>query len=142
MRWWKRRAGAEEGAGGRNGQGVPVTVTDTGDAHAADGSTAVTGFRSTAVEPAAGGQVSDTGDANAAAGSIANTGHFHIDGQFSGTAHTVVQAAVINRLTIAGTAAVPLPMPHRLPPRVAGFRNREAALSSLNVKLERRRVDE
>lgn len=142
MRWWKRRGGAEESTGRRNGQGGPVAVADTGDAHATDGATAVTGFRSTTVEPYDGGPVSETGDAYASAGGIANTGHLHIDSHFSGTAHTVVQAGVIDRLTIAQKAAVPLPMPHQLPPRVAGFRNREAALSSLNVKMELSRVDD
>lgn len=141
MRWWKRRGGAEKSTGRRNGQRRPMSVADTGDAHATDGATAVTGFRSTTVKPSDSGPVSETGDAYATAGSIANTGHLHLDSHFSGTAHTVVQAGVIDRLTIAQKAAVPLPMPHQLPPRVAGFRNRHAALSSLNVKRGRVRQD-
>lgn len=117
-----------------------MVVTDTGDARAAGGSTAVTGVHSTAPALAALGEVSDTGHANASAGGIANTGHMHVGAGFSGTAHAVVQAGVINRLTIAETASVPLPPPHQLPPRVAGFRDREDALSTLNANLERWRL--
>lgn len=140
MRWWKRYPSADDGASRRNGPDIPVVVTDTGDAHATDSSTAVTGFRSSTPEPAALGPVSDTGHAYATAGSIANTGHLQIDADFSGTAHTVVQAGVINRLTIGETAGACLPMPHQLPPRVVGFRDRVEALSTLNAELERRRL--
>ncbi|MFE2140641.1 tetratricopeptide repeat protein [Streptomyces sp. NPDC059456] len=152
MRWWKRNPDADADAdaeteaeaeirtGRRNGPDVPVVVADTGDAHAADGSTAVSGVHSSADAPLVHGQVSDTGDAYATAGSIANTGHLHINAHFSNAAHTVVQAEVINRLTIGETAAPPLPVPHQLPSRVAGFRDRVEALSSLNAKLEGRRL--
>ncbi|MFD6274670.1 tetratricopeptide repeat protein [Streptomyces sp. NPDC060209] len=140
MRWWKRHHGADDEASCRKGPGIPVVVTDTGDANATDGSTAVTGLRSSAPEPATLGPVSDTGNAYATAGGIANTGHLQIDAAFSGSAHTVVQAGVINRLTIGEAAAAPLPMPHQLPPRVVGFRDRADAVSALKANWERRRL--
>ncbi|MEE1832669.1 tetratricopeptide repeat protein [Streptomyces sp. SP17KL33] len=139
MRWWKRRSGTDVDAG-QNKPETPVAVTNTGDAHAVDGSAAVTGLRSPASEPAAPGRVSDTGHAQATAGSIANSGHLQIDAAFSGNAQTVVQTGAINHLTIGETATSSLPIPHQLPPRVAGFRDRADALSTLNAKLERHRL--
>ncbi|MER5554284.1 tetratricopeptide repeat protein [Streptomyces sp. NPDC002793] len=117
-----------------------MTVTHTGDALAVDGSTAVSGVRSPGADAAEFGPVSDTGHACATTGSIANTGHLQIDTTFSGAAHTVVQTGVINGLTIGDVAPAPLPMPHQLPPRVVGFRDREATQNTLNANLERRRL--
>lgn len=140
MRWWKRHHGADDEAGRRKEPGVPVVVTDTGDANASDGSTAVTGLSVRGPEAADLGPVSDTGHAYATAGGIANTGHLQIGTDPSGSAQTVVQAGVINRLMIGGTAAAALPVPHQLPPRVVGFRNRTGAVSALTANLERRRL--
>ncbi|MFE7570666.1 tetratricopeptide repeat protein [Streptomyces sp. NPDC057539] len=83
MRSWKRRStpdpdearpGAEAGVPTR-----PVEVTDTGNTHAQDGGTALTGYRGPVPEPAgpsSGGlvQVSGTGDAIASGGSTAISG--------------------------------------------------------------------
>lgn len=87
--------------------------------------------------PAMPGPVSRTGNADATAGSIANTGHLHIDTAFSGTAHNVVQADIVNHFTIAAAPAAPPPIPHQLPPRIADFHGRADALSRLNAEVER-----
>ncbi|SOE33810.1 Tetratricopeptide repeat-containing protein [Streptomyces sp. OK228] len=58
-----------------------VAVTDTGNAKAASGATAVTGYRGpvpgTGGAPAGSVRVSGTGDANVSEGGLANTGYIH-----------------------------------------------------------------
>ncbi|MFE4831463.1 FxSxx-COOH system tetratricopeptide repeat protein [Streptomyces sp. NPDC056672] len=72
--------------------GTHVAVTSTGDATAASGATAVTGYRGPKPmmegTPTARIWVSDTGDARAAEGGFANSGHIH---QVSANQLTVVQ---------------------------------------------------
>ncbi|MEU0632267.1 tetratricopeptide repeat protein [Streptomyces sp. NPDC005989] len=89
MRFWKRRSTpgpdvtSPDEAGPEAGGGVPtraVEVTDTGDAQAHGGGTALTGYRGPAPEPAGPPpqgpvQVSRTGDATASAGGTAISGH-------------------------------------------------------------------
>lgn len=123
MRLWRRRRSAVEGKGPSKGPDIHVAVTETGDAVAEDGSTAVTGSLASAAAVASLGPVSNTGQAQALAGSVANSG-----------------TLVVGQLTVSAAAVAALPVPHQLPPRVGGFQDRAAALSTLNARLCRRRV--
>ncbi|MGW2027389.1 hypothetical protein [Streptomyces decoyicus] len=86
MKWRKRRrlasgpdrdSSGSESAGAGTAQGPMVTATDTGDATARDGGTAVSGSRGPAPETSGSVHVSGTGPATANGG-IANSGYLQI----------------------------------------------------------------
>ncbi|MFC6137691.1 tetratricopeptide repeat protein, partial [Streptomyces spororaveus] len=99
-----------------------VAVTDTGNAAAASGATAVSGYRGpvpgTDGTPAAPVRISGTGDAAASEGGLANTGYIH---QVSVEKLTVVQPSA---------AREPAPWPHQvgvIPSRARSFQDRAEA---------------
>ncbi|WP_406396475.1 tetratricopeptide repeat protein [Streptomyces sp. NBC_00887] len=119
MRRRKRRSMPNPDEAGPEAEGgvptQPVVVTDTGDAHAYDGGTALTGYRGPVPEPhgpSAGRpvQVSRTGDANASGGGTAISGY-------------------VSELTVVHQAAPrePASWPHQvgvIPSRAQSFQHR------------------
>ncbi|MFF3088832.1 tetratricopeptide repeat protein, partial [Streptomyces nojiriensis] len=101
---------------------VDVAVTDTGNAAAVSGATAVSGFRGpvpgSSSAPAAPVRISGTGDAAASEGGVANTGYIH---QVSVGKLTVVQPSAPRE---------PAPWPHQvgvIPSRARSFQDRAEA---------------
>ena len=118
MRFRKRRSTPDPDEAGPESEGGvpthPVVVTDTGDAHAHDGATALTGYRGPVPEHAGPStsrlvQVSGTGDAIASGGGTAISGYVH---------ELIVQQAAPRERA---------PWPHQvgvLPPRALSFQHR------------------
>ncbi|GGW82730.1 hypothetical protein GCM10010350_79400 [Streptomyces galilaeus] len=118
MRFRKRRSTPDPDEAGPEAEGGvpthPVVVTDTGDAHAHDGATALTGYRGPVPEHAGPltsrlVQVSGTGDAIASGGGTAISGYVH---------ELIVQQAAPRERA---------PWPHQvgvLPPRAMSFQHR------------------
>ncbi|MFC4467759.1 tetratricopeptide repeat protein [Streptomyces xiangluensis] len=105
-----------------NATDARVTVTDTGNATAASGATAVTGYRGPASGTGGGAgspvRVSGTGAATASQGGLANTGYIH---QVSAEQLTMMQHRARRE---------PAPWPHQvgvIPPRARCFQDRAEA---------------
>lgn len=121
MRFRKRRSTPDPDEAGPEAEGGvpthPVVVTDTGDAHAYDGATALTGYRGPVPEHAGPSssrlvQVSGTGDAIASGGGTAISGYVH---------ELIVQQAAPRERA---------PWPHQvgvIPPRALSFQHRAEA---------------